>query len=214
MTSDPTVNRDRFSNLSRILLVSGAALVLVGAAGYARAAFEQAGLKDRWDEMPTLPAGTGLVGGERPPGPAGAGDLEEGDPVARLRIPRIRLDAVVLEGISEKTLAVAPGHYPGTALPGAGGHVVLSAHRDSFFREVGRLDEGDAILLAATDGRVVSYRVSRAYIVHKSNRTVIVPRDEEVLTLITCYPFTYVGAAPYRFIVEAFPAQPAPPGAS
>jgi LPXTG-site transpeptidase (sortase) family protein len=214
MTTASNVNRDRFSALSRVLLVAGAALVLVGAAGYARAAFEQASLKDRWEEMPTLPAGTGLVGGERAVGPEDPGGLGEGDPVARLRIPRIGLDAVVLEGISEKTLAVAPGHYPGMALPGEGGHVVLSAHRDSFFREVGRLDEGDAIHLEATDGGTVSYRVSRTYIVHKSNRTVIVPRDEEVLTLITCYPFTYVGAAPYRFIVEALPAQPAASGAS
>ena len=190
--------------LSRLSIVCGAALVLVGAGGYARAALEQASLKDRWDEMPTLPAAPSATAAI--PASGDAAEIADGEAVARLRIPRIGLDAVVLEGISEKTLAVAPGHYPGMALPGEGGHVVLSAHRDSFFRELGRLEEGDAIELARTDAQAVPYRVSRSYIVHKSNRTVIVPRDEEVLTLITCYPFAYVGAAPYRFIVEAFPA--------
>lgn len=191
--------------LSRLSIVCGAALVLVGAGGYARAALEQASLKNRWDEMPTLPAPAPATAAIPASSRIPAG-IAEGEAVARLRIPRIGLDAVVLEGISEKTLAVAPGHYPGMALPGEGGHVVLSAHRDSFFRELGRLEQGDAIELARTDGHTVPYRVARSYIVHKSNRTVIVPRGEEVLTLITCYPFAYVGAAPYRFVVEAFPA--------
>ncbi|MBA2565649.1 MAG: class D sortase [Gemmatimonadetes bacterium] len=128
--------------------------------------------------------------------------------MARLRIPRIGLDDVVLEGISKEKLAVAPGHYPRMPLPGDGGHAVLSAHRDSFFKRVGRLAGGDRISVLRPDGREILYEVARSYIVHKSNRTVIVPREEEVLTLVTCYPFVYAGAAPYRYIVEALPAAP------
>ncbi|MFN2432633.1 MAG: class D sortase [Gemmatimonadota bacterium] len=196
----------------RTLLANGLMLVgllLLGVAGasYARAALAQAELKQRWDEQPVLPLGPGTQA-TRPAGAAAdtMPDFGEGEPVARIRIPRIGLDAVVLEGISSETLAVAPGHYPGMPQPGDGGHAVLSAHRDSFFRHLGRLEEGDRIQVKRWDGREVSYAVSRAFIVHKSNRTVIVPRDREVLTLITCYPFVYAGAAPYRYIVEAEPA--------
>jgi sortase A len=83
--------------------------------------------------------------------------------------------------------------------------VVLAAHRDSFFKDLGKVETGDPITLTRVDGGQVSYRVSRSYIVHMTDRTVIVPRPREVLTLITCYPFEYVGHAPYRYIVEAIP---------
>jgi sortase A len=178
-------------------------LLVLGLAGYARAALRQDTLKRGWAERPTLPVAE-TAGPEL--GRRAASAIAEGQPVARIRIPRLGLDAVVLEGISDATLAQAPGHYPGMALPGAGGHVVLAAHRDSFFKDLGELEDGDAVTLTRTDGHEVAYRVSRSYIVHKTNRTVIVPVDHEVLTLITCYPFQYVGHAPYRYIVEAVPA--------
>ena len=224
MSRRPLVRDDpRWSFLSNLFLVVGIGLMVLALVGYAQASLAQAALKSRWDERPILPAVLPSAA-ERPASPASArGELgsaeaagesaadstpvfREGDPVARLSIPRIGLDAVVLEGISRGTLALAPGRYPGMPLPGDGGHAVLSAHRDSFFRRLGELEPGDRISLTRWDGRPVAYEVARTFIVHKTNRTVIVPTDEEVLTLITCYPFVYAGSAPYRYIVQASPA--------
>ncbi len=188
---------------SNALVAGGVCLVALALAGYARASLRQGELKASWGERPTLPAA--MAPKEGPGARAGETGPAEGDPVTRIRIPRVRLDAVVLEGISDATLSVAPGHYPGTALPGAGGHVVLAAHRDSFFKDLGDVERGDRVTLTRADGGEVSYTVSRSYIVHMTNRTVIVPKDSELLTLITCYPFQYVGHAPYRYIVEAVP---------
>lgn len=206
------MSRPRRTTLSNVLVAVGGLCLAIGLGGYARASFAQAELRDRWDERalerPTLPA-------DLPPAAASSrndDDPREGEPVARLRIPRIGVDAVVLEGIGSETLALAPGHYPGTAFPGEGGHVVLSAHRDSFFKDLGRLEAGDPIVLARREGGDVEYQVTRSYIVHRSNRTVIVPLETETLTLITCYPFVYAGAAPYRYIVEAHPAPADPAG--
>jgi LPXTG-site transpeptidase (sortase) family protein len=186
---------------SNALVAGGLCLVALAVFGYARASLRQDELKASWGERPTLP--NSIVSESGASTQAAAMPLAEGDPVARILIPRVGLDAVVLEGISDATLAVAPGHYPGTALPGEGGHVVLAAHRDSFFKELGDVERGDPITLTRADGGEVSYSVSRSYIVHMSDRTVIVPKESELLTLITCYPFQYVGHAPYRYIVEA-----------
>lgn len=204
--------------IPNLLIAGGAVLVVVALAGYARLSFRQALLKRSWNPevraaaaAEPAPDGRG-AGVEAEPAGDPPPTFREGEPVARIRIPRIKLDAVVLQGMSDGTLAVAPGHYPGMALPGESGHAVLAAHRDSFFKELGELQAGDSISVTRWDGREVRYRVARSYIVHKLNRTVIAPRDEEVLTLITCYPFAYAGAAPYRFILEALPA-PAGPSA-
>jgi sortase A len=199
--------------LSNVFLAAGAVLLVCAIGAYARTSIRQAELMAAWEEeLPILPAPAldSPDQAQRAGGVAASSDtivrFREGDPVARLRIPELDVDAVVLEGVSKATLAVAPGHYPGMAFPGEGGHAVLSAHRDSFFKRLGELEIGDRISLTRWDGREVSYDVARSFIVHKGNRTIIVPRDEEVLTLITCYPFVYAGAAPYRYIVEARPA--------
>jgi LPXTG-site transpeptidase (sortase) family protein len=194
---------------SNALVLGGLCLVALAVFGYARAAMRQDELKASWGERPTLPA---AIPSESDSRSAAAGPRPaEGDPVARIRIPRVGLDAVVLEGISDATLSVAPGHYPGTAFPGEGGHVVLAAHRDSFFKDLGDVEKGDPITLTSADGGQVSYRVTRSYIVHMTDRTVIVPKPTELLTLITCYPFKYVGHAPYRYIIEAVPDATGPP---
>lgn len=200
------MKRSRF--FSNLLLSLGMALLAYSVAGYARTSAAQTELRRAWEERPvlpaSLPASTALASGaltdSTPP-------FREGDAVARLRIGKVGLDAVVLQGISDKTLAIAPGHYPGMPYPGEGGHSVVAAHRDSFFKDFGRLQLGDGISVTRWDGREVVYGVSRIYIVHKTDRTVIVPKREERLTLITCYPFKYVGPAPYRYIVEAAPLE-------
>jgi sortase A len=122
--------------------------------------------------------------------------------IGRLEIPRLRLAAMVREGADEGTLSRAVGHIPGTALPGNIGNVGLAGHRDTFFRALRNIHSDDIIELQTTGG---TYR----YIV-KSTR-IVTPRDVsvlnasggETLTLVTCYPFYYVGSAPKRFIVHA-----------
>ena len=126
----------------------------------------------------------------------------DGELVGRLEIPRLRLSAMVVEGTSERDLRRAVGHVPGTALPGMFGNVALAGHRDSFFRPLQGIRRNDTITLR-TKGAVYRYRVASA--------TVVGPRDVEVLrtagrdelTLITCFPFYYIGAAPERFVVRA-----------
>jgi sortase A len=132
----------------------------------------------------------------------GAGPPAKRSVIGRLEIPRLNLAVMVREGADEGTLSRAVGHIPGTALPGNVGNVGLAGHRDTFFRALRNIRDDDTIELQTTAG---TYR----YIV-KSTR-IVTPRDVSVLeasggatlTLVTCYPFYYVGSAPQRFIVRA-----------
>jgi sortase A len=94
------------------------------------------------------------------------------------------------------------GHMAGTALPGDVGNVVLAAHRDTFFRHLGELKPGDSIRLTAP-GKQYIYRVSFSVIVNPNETWVLEPSSDQSLTLITCYPFYFVGSAPRRFVVRA-----------
>ncbi len=124
--------------------------------------------------------------------------------VGRITIPRLAISAVIVEGTSETSLRRAVGHIPETALPGEPGNVGLAGHRDTFFRALRSVRRGDVILLATTRGEF-RYRVVGTRVV--SPRAVEVldpdPAGRETLTLVTCYPFYFVGAAPSRFIVRA-----------
>jgi LPXTG-site transpeptidase (sortase) family protein len=122
--------------------------------------------------------------------------------VGRLEIPRIGLKAMVLEGVSQRTLAVSVGHIPGTELPGGNGNVGLAGHRDTFFRELKSVRSGDTILLTTFDGSF-EYRVKSCEVVGPHDTRVLKDSGESALTLVTCYPFHYVGPAPERFIVHA-----------
>jgi sortase A len=138
---------------------------------------------------------------EQPPAPQSV--------IGRLEIPRLKLAVMVREGADEGTLRRAVGHIPGTALPGRIGNVGLAGHRDTFFRALRNIHADDVIEMETTSG---TYR----YIV-KSTR-IVTPRDVSVLkasggdtlTLVTCYPFYYVGSAPKRFIVHATQAAATP----
>lgn len=122
--------------------------------------------------------------------------------VGRIEIPRLGLSAMVMEGISSKTLRRAVGHIPGTALPGQPGNVGISGHRDTFFRPLRNIRADDIITLITPLGEY-RYRVVSTNVVDPSNIGVLVPGGTEVLTLVTCYPFYFVGSAPERFIVRA-----------
>lgn len=132
------------------------------------------------------------------------GDLSEGDLIGKLEIPRIGISVMVLQGMEEETLRVGAGHVPGTPLPGAEGNVAIAAHRDTFFRKLEGILPGDSIQFA-TIRQTYEYVVDLTEIVDPEDTQVMESRDRPELTLITCYPFYFVGAAPKRFIVHAHP---------
>jgi len=128
--------------------------------------------------------------------------LAEGEVVGRLEIKSIQLSAMVAEGVSSTTLRRSIGHVPGTSLPGATGNVSLSAHRDSFFRHVGDLHKDDLISITTLAG-TFDYAVESTSIVDPGDVEVLRDVGRPTVTLVTCYPFYYVGPAPKRFIVHA-----------
>lgn len=128
--------------------------------------------------------------------------VEASAPIGRLEISRIGLSVVVAEGDDENTLRVAVGHLPDTPLPWQEGNSALAGHRDSFFRSLRRIEVGDDIRLATRQG-TLRYRVTRHTVVDPDDLWVLEPSPAAALTLITCYPFDYVGSAPRRFIVHA-----------
>lgn len=128
---------------------------------------------------------------------------EAGELVGRISIPRLGVTAIVLEGVDKKSLRRGAGHIPATALPGQEeGNVGIAAHRDSFFRGLKDIREDDTIELTTLDG-TFRYQVEWTKIVKPADVSVLEPTDEPALTLVTCYPFYFVGSAPERFIVRA-----------
>ena len=122
--------------------------------------------------------------------------------VGRLSIPKLGLSAMVLEGDDARTLRVGLGHIPGTAEPGQRGNIGIAGHRDTFFRPLRRIDKGDKVVLETAE-TTYRYQVSSIEIVEPRNVAALSPHKNDELTLVTCYPFSYLGAAPQRFIVHA-----------
>lgn len=133
-----------------------------------------------------------------------APDLREGDLLGKLLIPRIGISVIVLQGLEKETLILGAGHVPGTPLPGVEGNVVIAAHRDTFFRKLEGILPGDSIEFA-TPRRTWQYIVDSSETVDPEDTRAMESRAREELTLITCYPFYFVGSAPKRFIVHARP---------
>ena len=123
-------------------------------------------------------------------------------PEAVLTIDRLGVTVPVLEGTSEVALNRGVGHIEGTALPGEPGNVAITGHRDGFFRPLKDIARGDVISLEH-DGGVDHYVVSGMKIVSPSDVSVLAPTDKSTLTLVTCYPFYFIGPASKRFIVSA-----------
>jgi sortase A len=122
--------------------------------------------------------------------------------VGRIEIARLGLSVMVVEGDDGKILRRAAGHVPGTALPGQSGNVGITGHRDTFFRPLRNIQMDDLITLTTLQG-AYRYRVVSTKIVSPDDVSVLDPTGGEVLTLVTCHPFYFVGAAPNRFIVRA-----------
>jgi sortase A len=125
----------------------------------------------------------------------------------------LALSAVVFEGTSDDTLLRGVGHLQGSAQPGAPGNLVLAGHRDTFFRPLRDIHPGDSITVTSA-GREFKYIVQSTEIVNPDATEVLQPGNGSNLTLITCYPFSYIGNAPKRFIVTARKADVASPAAA
>jgi sortase A len=180
--------RLRRSVLPLVLMVIGAAVVLYVGVQYAQMYLEQRSLAREWERQQTTsvqpqPSQSAVVNG-----------------LTRLSIPRISLDAIVVEGATRHDLLLGPGHITGTAEPGELGNVVITGHRDTFFRHVHELGKGDVVLVQR-NGKTYRYEVTAKKIVDPEDVSVIRPSKDNRLTLITCYPTYYIGPAPDRLVV-------------
>lgn len=128
--------------------------------------------------------------------------LRPGEMIGRLEIPRVNISVIVLEGSDSSILDVAAGHIQGTALPGAIGNIGIAAHRDTFFRSLREIRANDRLTFT-TPIRTFEYEVESTEVVDPKNVGVLGATADAELTLVTCYPFNYIGPAPRRFIVHA-----------
>ena len=135
-----------------------------------------------------------------------------GAPVARLVIPRIGLDEIVLEGVGDDELNAGPGHLPGSALPGRSGNAVISAHRDRHFDRLGELHLGDTITTESGQSKDFWVIVARRIVGHET--PALFHTTTPTLTLTTCWPIRYLGTAPDRLILTARPVPTASVAAS
>ncbi|MBI2677795.1 MAG: class D sortase [Candidatus Koribacter versatilis] len=171
------------------LILAGLALVIYVAAQYGTMAWEQHRLARQWEEHYEAQQNA----------PAGSPAIIDGG-LIRVSIPKIELDAIVVEGTTYKKLLVGPGHMEKTALPGETGNAVITAHRDTFFRRIFELKKGDEILVRRR-GEVFRFQVTGKQVVDPSDISVTRQSEDARLTLITCYPTYFIGPAPERLVV-------------
>ena len=136
-----------------------------------------------------------------------------GSPLALFRVPKIDLEVAVLEGTSDLVLNRGVGRIEGTAEVGAGGNLGIAGHRDGFFRGLKDVEAGDTLELETLSG-IRTYVIDKISIVNPEDVYVLAPTEESRITLVTCYPFYFVGNAPLRYIVQAQEVDLAPRGAS
>jgi sortase A len=183
-----------------LLYVVGGALLLHTGSTYARGALARGEARAAWERAEAqravrdarlidLSNGTALV--------------RQGAPMARLVMPSIGLDEIVVEGVGDDELNAGPGHLPGSAIPGDAGNAVISAHRDRHFSTLGDLRVGDTVYTETTSGRT-SWIVTNRRVVG-AGKPALFSSDEPRLTLTTCWPLGYLGTAPERLIIEARP---------
>jgi sortase A len=127
---------------------------------------------------------------------------KEGDVLGRIEIPRIGVSVMVLQGTTSQTLLHGVGHIDGTALPGELGNVGIAGHRDTFFRGLKDIRKNDEIQIQTAAG-ITRYEVDWIQITVPSDVAIVSPTSNFSLTIVTCYPFHFIGAAPERFVVHA-----------
>ena len=182
-----------------LFVVAGIGATWVAFTTLRAAVFREVGIARIEHSAPSVPPAT-------PADEAGSRDDDSGlgpdGLVGVLEIPRLKLSEVVASGDDDSTLKVAVGHLPDTPLPWASGNSVIAAHRDTHFRPLRDIQHGDLVRLKTRKG-VLEYVVKDTMIVAPSDVWVMAPSDDRRLTLVTCYPFNYIGSAPQRFIVQA-----------
>ena len=124
-------------------------------------------------------------------------------PVARLQVPRLNQDLVVLFGASAKVMSFGPGFHPDSSTPNQMGNTVISGHRDTHFSFLSRAKKGDLIHVQLSDGSEKTYQINELRITTPDDGQWLAQTQEDVLTLITCYPFDAVGKAPLRVVARA-----------
>jgi sortase A len=181
--------------LQRVFLIAG--LLAVGYAAYTYAA------RYAYQTVESWKFDRALSRTYEQPASIGAKPSPMAQPVVRISVPRLHIAAMVKEGVDDRTLDVAVGHIPATQLPGRPGNVGLAAHRDTLFRNLKDVETDDSIILSTREREYV-YRVIWQKVVNPSDVGVLAATaGEETLTLVTCYPFYFVGNAPKRFVVRA-----------
>ncbi|HKA37106.1 MAG TPA: class D sortase [Thermoanaerobaculia bacterium] len=214
--------------LSTLLVLAGIVVLAVVGYEYFRGYRGQEEGREAWDKaraaapVPTLhvppPAAQATPSGEESPGieapaptPAPAEPpYPQGQPIARIKIPRVKMDYVVFGGVDPATLNKGPGHVPGSELPGEHtnrNNCVITAHRDKHFRRLSQVKDGEKVELETPNG-TLEYRIVSHEIVMPDAVRVLAPTEKPRLTLITCYPFNWVGAAPKRIVFVAEPVEP------
>ena len=178
--------------VSLALFTLGTILLTYVLASYLSMYREQRSLMQQWEAQNL----------ELAPAAVLVGSPSRGDHLSRLSIPKIKLDVVIMEGTSNHTLALGPGHLNNTAYPGEPGNAVIAAHRDTYFRKLYELKNGDDIYVQR-DRRTYHYIVTAKRVVLPTDLSVLDSTGESRLTLITCYPVHFIGPAPERLIVSA-----------
>jgi sortase A len=182
------------------LIIAGGLLTTFAGSRYVSGAAAQDRARREWDEMTARAAFDAAVAATSPRTKV---VIRHAGPVARLMIPKIGLDEIVLEGIDDEAMNGGPGHYPGSPLPGDAGNSIISAHRDRHFRNLGRLSIGDTIV-TQSGATTTKWVVVKRKVVGKE-LPVLFPSKTAVLTLTTCWPIRYFGSAPDRLILTAKP---------
>lgn len=167
------------------------------------AAREQSALAAELERSRATLQAPGQRAAHRPP------PLATREMVGRIEVSRLKLSAFAREGVDTGTLRGSAGHVPGSALPGEAGNAAFAAHRDTFFRPLKGVRKGDEIAVTTPRGEF-RYVVSATRVVDPSDVSVLRASSDPTLTLVTCYPFDYIGSAPKRFIVTARLLQPKP----
>lgn len=198
----PTTDRQGFAVRSRLfirwtsrllfiaggLAVSYVALTLLNARLYQRAAGNELEARIHAEELHTAaPSST---------------TIKEGDVLGRIEIPRLGVSVAVLQGTTSQTLRLGVGHIEGTALPGQPGNIGIAGHRDTYFRDLKDIRRNDEILLQTAIG-IDRYEVDWLQITAPSDGAILSSSTGSALTLVTCYPFHYIGSAPERYVVHA-----------
>lgn len=186
--------------ISYAFLCAGSACLAIAGGRYVQGEWQQHQARSAW-EVSEANAVVALARRSAALESGGSKNVEAGVPVARLLIPRLGMDEIVLEGVDDNSLNAGPGHLPGSAYPGERGNAVISAHRDRHFSRLGELQVGDTLF---TDSGTHTERwVVTSRRVVDADAPALFRTSDATLTLTTCWPIRYLGTAPERLLVTA-----------